>query len=80
MAKNANGVKYTVILQAESDPQFEGYYNVIVPALPGCLTYGATREEALRNAREAIELYLEDLEANGEAIPEERIETIGLEV
>lgn len=79
MAK-ANGVKYTVILQAEADPEFQGYYNVIVPALPGCFTYGATREEALSNAREAIELYLEDLEANGEPVPEERIEAIGVEV
>lgn len=57
-----NGAKYTVILQAEADPQFEGYLNAMVPALPGCFSYGATREEALANIREAIELYLEDLE------------------
>ena len=74
------GIKYTVILQPETDPEFAGYYNVSVPALPGCFTYGATREEALANAREAIGVYLEDLEANGEPLPEDRLETIGVEV
>jgi predicted RNase H-like HicB family nuclease len=45
---------------------------VTVPALPGCLTEGDTLEEALTNAKDAIQLFLEDLEANGEPIPEER--------
>jgi predicted RNase H-like HicB family nuclease len=72
--------KYTVILQEETDPEFAGYYNVVVPALPGCFTYGASREEALQNVREAIELYLEDIEAAGEPAPEERIEAVGVEV
>jgi predicted RNase H-like HicB family nuclease len=72
--------KYTVILQEERDPEFAGYYNVVVPALPGCFTYGASRLEALENAREAIELYLEDLNAAGEPAPEERIEAVGVEV
>ena len=72
--------KYTVILQEESDPGFDGYYNVVVPALPGCFTYGASKEEALENVREAIELYLEDLRAAGEPAPVERIEAVGVEV
>jgi predicted RNase H-like HicB family nuclease len=76
----ATRAKYTVILQAESDPDFRGYFNVIVPALPGCLTYGASRDEALANAKEAVEVYLEDLAAAGEPLPEERIETVGIEV
>ncbi len=80
MAKVASRAKFTVILQAESEPGFEGYYNAIVPALPGCFSYGSTRDEALANIREAIELYLEDLEASGEVIPVERIETVGEEV
>ena len=80
MAKAAKRATYTVILQAEGDPEFEGYYNAIVPALPGCFSYGASREEALKNIREAIELYLEDLQASGEPIPEERFETVGVEV
>jgi predicted RNase H-like HicB family nuclease len=77
---NKNGIKYTVILQAETDPNFDGYFNVTVPALPGCFTYGASRDEALSNAREAIEVYLDDLRANGEPIPEEKIEAIGVEI
>ena len=59
------GKVYTVILQPETDPEFEGYYNASVPALPGCFSYGTTREEALGNIKEAIELCLEDLEAGG---------------
>lgn len=41
------------------EPSEEGGYTVIVPALPGCISEGNTREEALKNIREAIELYLE---------------------
>ncbi len=80
MAKAAKRATYTVIIQPESESEFKGYYNAIVPALPGCFTYGATRDEAIQNVREAIELYLDDLEANGEPIPEEQIETIGVEI
>jgi antitoxin HicB len=70
------GRVYTIILQPETDADFEGCYNASVPALPGCFSYGTTREEALHNIKEAIELYLEDLEAAGEAIPEEQIERV----
>ena len=80
MAKAAKRATYTVIIQPESDPEFKGYYNAIVPALPGCFTYGTTRDEAIQNVREAIEVYLGDLEANGEPVPEEHIETIGIEI
>lgn len=44
------------------EPSDEGGYTVVVPALPGCISEGDTREEALRNIREAIELYLEPVE------------------
>ena len=50
---------YTVILEREPD----GGYVVSVPALPGCITQGDTRDEALANIREAIEVYIEDCEA-----------------
>ena len=49
----------------------EGGYVAFVPVLPGCHTQGETLEEAERNAKEAIALYLESLAAHGEAIPEE---------
>ena len=40
-----------------------------VPALPGCISQGETRDDALANAEEAIALYIESLEAHGEPIP-----------
>ncbi len=48
-------MKLTVILE----PQEEGGYTVHVPSLPGCISQGETKEEALKNIKEAIELYLE---------------------
>ncbi|MGI0080466.1 MAG: type II toxin-antitoxin system HicB family antitoxin [Nitrososphaerales archaeon] len=41
-------------------PQEEGGYTVYVPSLPGCLSEGDTKDEGLRNIKEAIELYLAD--------------------
>ena len=51
-------MKFRVILE----PSEEGGYTVIVPSLPGCVSEGNTREEALKNIREAIELYLEPVQ------------------
>ncbi|MGQ9556204.1 MAG: type II toxin-antitoxin system HicB family antitoxin [Anaerolineae bacterium] len=59
---------YSVVLTP--DPE-EGGYTVRVPAFPGCNTQGETLAEALQNAQEAIELYLETLRERGEPIPEE---------
>ena len=41
------------------EPSDEGGYTVFVPTLPGCISEGDTREEALGNIREAIELHME---------------------
>ena len=49
-------------LKVIMEPSDEGGYTVIVPALPGCISEGDTRDEALKNVREAIELYLEPVE------------------
>ncbi len=46
-------------LKVVLEPQPEGGYVAYVPALPGCVSQGETVEEALKNIREAIELYLE---------------------
>ena len=40
----------------------EGGYTVYVPSLPGCISEGGTKDEALANIREAIELYIEPVE------------------
>ncbi|KKT74601.1 MAG: hypothetical protein UY17_C0036G0006 [Candidatus Beckwithbacteria bacterium GW2011_GWC2_47_9] len=57
-----NKLSYNVIFQAE----LEGGYTTIVPALPGCVSYGKTIEKAKANIKEAMELYLESLTAHGE--------------
>ena len=54
-------MKLTIVLE----PSEEGGYTVVVPSLPGCISEGETREEAIRNIREAIELYLEPTEDDG---------------
>lgn len=56
---------YRVILR----PEPEGGYTALVPALPGCITYGVDVDEAIVMAREAIELYVESLVAHGDEIP-----------
>lgn len=58
--------RYTVLLQSDPD---EGGYTVTVPALPGCVSEGDTLEEALENAKDAIETLLAYLEEKGRAIP-----------
>ena len=60
--------RYTIILHP--DPE-EGGYTVTVPALPGCVTAGETIEEAIAMAKEAIALYVSDLQAHGKPVPEE---------
>ncbi len=44
------------------EPSEDGGYTAIVPSLPGCISEGDTKEEASKNIREAIELYLEPVE------------------
>jgi len=69
--------KFRVIL----DPNESGGYTVTVPLLPGCISEGDTREEALANIKEAIELYIESLQADGEPVPaEEAVEEALVEV
>lgn len=53
--------KFTVILE----PEEAGGYSIHCPALPGCVSQGGSREEALQNIREAIRLSLEVREAEG---------------
>jgi len=68
---------YSIVVDPDPD---EGGFTVTVPALPGCITQGETIEECLANANEAISLYLEDLVAAGEPIPEEKESPVLLRV
>jgi predicted RNase H-like HicB family nuclease len=58
-------MKYRVTIQADED----GIFVAECPSLPGCVSQGATRDEARENIAEAIAGYLESLEAHGEPIP-----------
>ena len=58
-------MKYRVLIEQDED----GVFSAEVPSLPGCITQGATRDEALANSREAISAYLESLEAHGDPVP-----------
>lgn len=60
---------YTYRILLNKEP--EGQYSVSVPALPGCFTYGDKIDHAIQMAKEAIELYLEELRSRGEDIPDD---------
>jgi len=60
-------LNYRILLREE-----EGGYTVLVPSLPGCITYGETMDEEVSMTKEAIELYLESLHKHGEPIPTEQ--------
>jgi predicted RNase H-like HicB family nuclease len=55
-------------------PDEDGYIIAEVPSLPGCVSQGKDRQEALENIKEAISLHLEVLEERGEAINDDKIE------
>ncbi len=58
---------YKILLHKEP----EGKYTVTVPALSGCITFGDNVEHAIKMAKEAIELYIEELQSRGEEIPDD---------
>ena len=58
-------MKFRVLIEPDED----GVFVAEVPSLPGCITQGNTRDEAVQNAREAIAAYLESLEAHGDPVP-----------
>jgi predicted RNase H-like HicB family nuclease len=60
-----SAVKFRIIVEPDED----GVFVATVPSLPGCVSQGATRDQAVRNVREAIQGYLESLRERGEPIP-----------
>jgi len=54
----------------------EGGYVVTCPALPGCISEGETREEALENIKDAIQGYLETLRRHGDAMPKVEVDIV----
>jgi predicted RNase H-like HicB family nuclease len=63
--KRSQDMKYRVLIEQDED----GVYVAEVPSLPGYISQGQTREEAVEGIREAIAAYLESLEAHGDSIP-----------
>lgn len=57
-------------------PGEDGFWVAECPSLPGCITQGRTRDEAVANVKEAIEGYIAALEADHLPVPEERFETL----
>ena len=64
-----NSGGYIMNLKVILEPSDEGGYTAIVPALPGCISEGNTRDQALKNIHEAIELYLEPVEDDFDFMP-----------
>jgi len=58
-------IEYLVVFEPEAD----GRFSIWAPDLPGCVSWGSTREEATDHIREAVELWIESAKADGEAIP-----------
>jgi len=69
--------RFKVLLEPDRET---GGFVVKVPALPGCVTQGETVDEALANAREAIELVLEDMAERGETVPDDQVIVMEVEV
>lgn len=57
-------------------PGEDGYIVAEVPSLPGCVSQGKTRDEALANIREAIALHVEVLQERGEQVPDDHVEMV----
>lgn len=67
MSEKRKVLQFTVILERDED----GFFVVECPTLPGCVSQGATEEEALANIQEAIELWLEvEAEKRAQAAPQ----------
>jgi len=60
---------YKMNLKIVLEPSGEGGFTAYVPSLPGCISEGDSREEALENIREAIELYLEPVDDDISLVP-----------
>jgi predicted RNase H-like HicB family nuclease len=59
----------TYLFQVELVEEDDGRWSAGVPMLPGCATWGYTREEALHNIHDAVEAYIRDMQNAGEDIP-----------
>jgi len=54
-------------------PGEDGWWVVTCPSLPGCVSQGKSKPEAIKNIKEAIQAYIESLEQLGEPVPEDSL-------
>jgi predicted RNase H-like HicB family nuclease len=57
-------------------PGEDGYFVAEVPSLPGCISQGKSKEEALINIREAIRIYIASLQDDNISVPEEHFDVL----
>lgn len=57
-------------------PGEDGFWVAECPSLPGCISQGETKESAVRNIREAIELYIDTLVEDGLAVPTDNFDAL----
>jgi predicted RNase H-like HicB family nuclease len=65
-------------LRVVLEPSDEGGFTALVPALPGCISEGESREEALRNIEEAVRVYLEPIDDDLESMPDAEVVEIAV--
>ncbi len=65
-------MKLKVILE----PSAEGGFTIVVPSLPGCISEGETKEEALANVQESVELYLQTVADDSDFAPNEEMKEV----
>lgn len=66
----------TYVFQVELEKEEDGRWSATIPLLPGCATWGYSREEALESIREAAQAYLEVLFEQGRSLPKEVTEKL----
>jgi predicted RNase H-like HicB family nuclease len=66
---NVDNLHYSMHIQWSEEDQV---YIVTVPELPGCKTHGDTYKKAVKNAKEVLELFVEDARRSGESLPAPR--------
>ena len=59
----------TFVLKVSLEKEEDGRWSVSIPVLPGCSSWGYSREEALSNMKDAAEIYIEDMIEAGEELP-----------
>lgn len=71
---NKNALQFHAIFR----PEPEGGFTVIVPSLPGCITYGKNLREAKKMAADAIEGYITSMKKHKEPIPQDKESFVGM--